>query len=165
MAKRGLQAEAEIKAAVDKAAEMPDLGADLGDPGVPMSALAPKFGQADSARPDRDKGPAEWACERMIRYIRSFEAELDADQEVAMGFAGSEAGVLQIEGLSYYDPDLLTFYGRDEDGNKTQLIQHLSQLSVMLRAVPKATPEEPARRIGFHLTPGWMGGDAGDGSV
>ena len=57
------------------------------------------------------------------------------------------------------------FYGRDEDGAKTQLIQHVSQLSVTLRAVPKLAEEEPPRRIGFHLTPGWIGGDSGDGSA
>jgi GH25 family lysozyme M1 (1,4-beta-N-acetylmuramidase) len=82
-----------------------------------------------------------------------------------MGFAGSDAGVLTIEGLGYFPPDMLTFYGRDEDGMKTQLIQHVSQLSVMLRAVPKAEPEEPARRIGFRLATGWQGGEAGDASA
>jgi hypothetical protein len=73
--------------------------------------------------------------------------------------------VLQIEGVGYFDPDLLTFYGTDEEGFKTQLIQHVSQLSVMLRAVPKAEPEEPARRIGFRLATGWTGGEAGDSSA
>ena len=82
-----------------------------------------------------------------------------------MGFAGSDAGVISIEGIGFFAPDLLTFYGRDEDGMKTQLVQHVSQLSVMLRAVPKAEPEEPARRIGFRLTTGWQGGEAGDASA
>ncbi len=111
------------------------------------------------------KGPARRSYERMIQYIRNFETQLDSDQEVAMGFAGSEVGVLRIEGLGYYDPDIVTFYGRDEEGMKTQLVQHVSQLSVMLRAVPKSTPEIPARRIGFHLPPGWTGGESGDGSA
>ena len=82
-----------------------------------------------------------------------------------MGFAGSDAGVVSIEGLGYYDPDILTFYGRDDQGMKTQLVQHVTQLSVILRAVPKVAPEIPARRIGFHLAPGWTGGEAGDGSA
>lgn len=82
-----------------------------------------------------------------------------------MGFAGGDAGVLQIEGVGFFEPDILTFYGRDEDGLKTQLIQHVSQLNVVLRAIPKMEPEEPARRIGFRLEQQWTGGDAGDGSV
>lgn len=111
------------------------------------------------------KTPAEWAYDRLVHYIRSFETQLDADHEVAMGFAGSDAGVLTIEGVGYFAPDILTFFGRDEEGMKTQLIQHVSQLSVLLRAVPKSRPEEPARRIGFRLAEGWSGGESGDGSA
>ncbi len=99
----------------------------------------------------------------LILYIRNFESQLDGDQEIAMGFAGSDAGVLKIEGLGFFEPDLITFYGRDEDGMKTQLIQHVAQLSMMLRAVPKTAPEAPPRRIGFHLSSGWIGGESGDG--
>jgi hypothetical protein len=111
------------------------------------------------------KSAAEWAYDRLILYIRNFESQLDGDQEIAMGFAGSDAGVLKIEGLGFFEPDLITFYGRDEDGMKTQLIQHVAQLSMMLRAVPKSVPEEAPRRIGFHLTSGWVGGESGDGSA
>ena len=68
-----------------------------------------------------------------------------------MGFAGGEAGVLRIEGIGYFAPDIVTFYGQDENGMRTQLIQHVAQLNVMLRAMPKPTDEQPARRIGFRL--------------
>ncbi|MEO6298696.1 MAG: DUF6173 family protein [Paracoccaceae bacterium] len=111
------------------------------------------------------KSPAQSAYERVILYIRNFEKHLNADQEVAIGFAGSDAGILQIEGLGFFDPDILTFYGRDENGTKTQLIQHVSQLSVMLHARPKADPDDEPRRIGFRLSSGWSGGESGDPSV
>jgi len=113
----------------------------------------------------KPKSPAEWAHDRLVMYIRNFESELDAEQEIAVGFASDETGVLRIEGLGFFEPDIITFYGRDDDGAKTQLIQHVSQLSVTLRAVPKLGEAEPPRRIGFHLTPGWIGGDSGDGSA
>lgn len=104
---------------------------------------------------DEMKSPARWAYERLILYINNFEDQLDDKHEVAMGFAGSDAGVLRIEGMGYFDPDIVTFYGSDEDGNKTQLIQHVSQLSVILRALPIAIfddEEEPTPvRIGFRL--------------
>ncbi|MES2665447.1 MAG: DUF6173 family protein [Pseudomonadota bacterium] len=116
------------------------------------------------------KSPAEWAHDRLVLYIRDFESQLAARDEIAMGFAGGEAGVLRIEGLGYFDPDIITFYGRDAEGAKTQLVQHVSQLSVILRAVPKAArDEEPARRIGFRLAngmgAGWLGGEGGDASA
>ncbi len=114
---------------------------------------------------DKPKSPAEWAYDRLVLYIRNFEANLDATQEIAMGFAGGEAGILRIEGIGWSDPDIVTFYGRDEDGLKTQLVQHVSQLSVILRAVPKEQPQEPPRQIGFALNSGWYGGESGDGSA
>jgi ribosomal protein S30 len=116
-------------------------------------------------RSQTPKSPAASVHDRLVAYIRSFEAGLDAEQEIAMGFASDESGVLRIEGLGYFDPDIITFYGRDEDGTKTQLIQHVTQLSVTLRAVPKEAKAEPPRRIGFQLNAGWMGGDSGDGSA
>ena len=82
-----------------------------------------------------------------------------------MGFAGSEAGILKIEGLGFFDPDLVTFYGTDDQGLKIQLIQHVSQLNVMLQARPKSDPHDAPRRIGFQLTSGWSGGESGDGSA
>jgi hypothetical protein len=122
--------------------------------------------KALTKKAEKAKSPAEWAHDRLVLYIRNFESQLDAAQEIAMGFAGDEAGVLRIEGIGYFDPDIVTFYGRDETGAKTQLIQHVSQLSVTLRAVPKAADSAPPRRIGFQLTAdGWKGGDSGDASA
>lgn len=122
-------------------------------------------GKKSRGTEDKPKSPAEWAHDRLVLYIRNFESQLDASHEIAMGFAGGDAGVLRIEGLGYFDPDMITFYGRDDEGAKTQLVQHVSQLSVILRAVPKVQPEDPPRRIGFALNPGWAGGESGDGSV
>ena len=147
------EAAAKLAEAVHKASGLPDRA-----PTVTVTLAEPE------PEPEQ-KSPARWAYERLVQYIRNFETQLDAGQEVAMGFAGSEAGVLRIEGLGYYDPDIITFYGRDDEGLKTQLVQHVTQLSVILRAVPKIAPEIPARRIGFHIPAGWTGGEAGDGSV
>ena len=102
-------------------------------------------------KPVSGKSPAQWAYERLILYIRNFENQLDARQEVAMGFAGADAGVLRIEGMGFFDPDIVTFYGTDATGVRTQLIQHVSQLNVMLRALPRPSDDVPATRIGFHL--------------
>lgn len=102
-------------------------------------------------KPVSAKSPAEWAYERLVLYIQAFEETLDTDHEVAMGFVGGEAGVLRIEGMGFFDPDVITFYGQDASGAKTQLIQHVTQLSVTLRAMPKPVPMEPPRRIGFRL--------------
>ena len=135
-------AEAEEAAALPRMQEVhadPDSCSGLGD--VP---------EAVTRELDK-KSPAQWAYERLILYIQNFEKQLDASHEVAMGFTGGDAGVLRIEGMGYFDPDIVTFYGSDAVGIKTQLIQHVSQLSVILRALPKANDEAPPSRIGFRL--------------
>ncbi len=106
---------------------------------------------AVAKKPQAQKSPAEWAYERIILYIQNFEKQLDGDHEVAMGFTGGEVGVMRIEGMGFFDPDLITFYGTDNAGVKTQQIQHVSQLNVMLRALPKRAPQQVANRIGFRL--------------
>ena len=117
----------------------------------PAASVYEEMPQALNERPVEEKSPAEWAYERLILYIQNFEEQLDNEHEVAMGFAGGEAGVLRIEGMGFFDPDMITFYGIDSNGIKTQLVQHVSQLSVMLRALPKMTSEEAPTRIGFRL--------------
>lgn len=114
---------------------------------APRAAEVPK----PLKKPVQNKSPAQWAYERLIVYIRNFEEQLDGSHEVAMGFVGGDAGVLRIEGMGYFDPDIVTFYGSDGGGARTQLVQHVSQLNVMLRALPKPVEDKPANRIGFRL--------------
>ncbi|MGO4907454.1 DUF6173 family protein [Pseudorhodobacter sp. W20_MBD10_FR17] len=122
------------------------------DANTPATAEQLPLPEAVAKKPVGQKSPAEWAYERLILYLKNFEEQLDKNHEVAMGFTGSSAGVLRIEGVGYFDPDIVTFYGADQTGTKMQLIQHVTQLNVVLRAISKETPpEEPARRIGFRL--------------
>jgi len=102
-------------------------------------------------KPIGSKSQAKWAYERLILYIKKFEETLDNEHEVAMGFTGADAGVIRIEGIGYFDPDIVTFYGSDPEGTKTQLIQHVTQLNVMLRALPKQRASDAPKRIGFRL--------------
>ena len=116
-------------------------------------AAAPDLHMPDAITqtPIEQKSPAQWAYERIIVYIKTFEEQLDEEHEAAMGFAGSDQGALRIEGVGHYDPDILTFYGSDAAGIKSQLVQHVSQLNIMLRAIPKKVPEQAPLRIGFQL--------------
>ncbi len=113
----------------------------------PDSDMLPKALKESNAK----KSPAQWAYERIILYIQNFEKQLDNDHEVGMGFAGGGVGVIKIDGLGYYDPDIVTYYGTNESGAKTQLIQHVSQLNVMLMASPKHIDQAEPNRIGFQL--------------
>ena len=118
---------------------------------APLSAEQKPLPDTMADTPIEEKSPAQWAYERLILYIQNFEEQLDNEHEVAMGFTGTDAGVLRIEGIGFFDPDIVTFYGADQQGTKTQLIQHVSQLNVMLRALPRENDGPGPTRIGFRL--------------
>ncbi|GLQ35899.1 hypothetical protein GCM10007939_21830 [Amylibacter marinus] len=115
------------------------------------SRTTEKTAPPKAGKPLADKSPAEWAYERIVMYIQKFEETLDAKHEVGMGFAGSDAGSVKIQGMGYFAPDMVTFYGADGEGNKMQLVQHVSQLNVMLVAEPKSEEAAEPNRIGFQL--------------
>ncbi len=143
----------EIRTTVEahEASAIPRARAVHANPDAPASAELKPLPETVARKPVAEKSPAEWAFERLILYIQNFEEQLDSEHEVAMGFTGGDVGVLRIEGIGFFDPDIVTFYGTDEFGTRTQLIQHVSQLSVTLRALPKQEPRSEARRIGFRL--------------
>lgn len=94
--------------------------------------------------------PAEWMYERLVKQIVAFEAKLSPEEEIGGRFVTApKEGVIHIEDIGYWGPDMMTFHGRDLDGRPIQLLQHYSQMSVLLCAVPKE--QEKARRIGFVL--------------
>ena len=120
------------------------------DPGATNAATKP-VPSGVSKTPVEQKSPAQWAYERIILYLKNFEENLDNDHEVAICFTGGDADVLRIEGMGFFDPDIVTFYGSDVTGAKAQMIQNVSQLNVMLRALPKPVEVTEPTRIGFRL--------------
>jgi len=121
------------------------------NPDAPAGAEDKPLPAGVARKPVGDKSPAEWAYERLILYIQNFEEQLDNEHEIAVGLTNSTGGILRIQGIGYFDPDIVTFYGTDDDGAKVQLIQHVSQLGVTLRALPRAQTEGTPTRIGFRL--------------
>ena len=94
--------------------------------------------------------PAEWMYERIVRSINDFEEKLDQDHEVGACLVNFGSNMtFHIEDVGYWGPDIITFYGKSQDGNSVELLQHISQLSVLLVSLNKVH-EEP-RRIGFKL--------------
>ena len=144
---------AEIKTSAEamESAAMRPSGAATADTEGPAPAELQPLPEAVAKRSTEEKSPAEWAYERLVLYIQNFEKTLNPEEEAAMGFAGSDAGLIKIMGIGFFAPDMISFYGMDPTGHRTQLIQHVSQLNVALRAVPKEKKDAPAQRIGFRL--------------
>jgi Family of unknown function (DUF6173) len=89
---------------------------------------------------------------RIVEMINEFESSLNSEQEVGVRLVNFGQTVqFHIEDINYYNPSLITFVGRMNDGSKVELIQHINQISFLLMAMPKLNEEEPARRLGFTI--------------
>ena len=87
-------------------------------------------------------------CQAIKKYVEDFEAQLDEEHEVGVRLASFGGVVLfHAERIGFSTPNVISFYGLTEEGEKVQLIQHVSQLNFLLKAVKKM--EEKPRRIGF----------------
>ncbi|MDR1978561.1 MAG: DUF6173 family protein [Synergistaceae bacterium] len=93
---------------------------------------------------------AEWAYERLASLFKDFEDDLDDEHEIGLQLVSfGNANVYHISDIGYWGPDIIIFHCRTQEGHAADLIQHVSQLNVLLLALPKL--EEKARRIGFFV--------------
>ena len=111
-----------------------------------------KEGVVESANTPAEKpfDPSAWMHERIVHQIMDFEKNLGPDHEIGGRFVeGPSAEPLHIQNVASWGPDMIMFMGEFPDGRRFELLQHYSQVSMLLVAVPKMR-EEP-RRIGFEL--------------
>lgn len=93
---------------------------------------------------------AEDAVEGLVADIEYFESMLETDQEAQMVVIGGPAGTAIFpQCLCAIGSDRIRYEGVDQDGCRVTVIQHVSQLNIMLKAVKVG--EDKARRIGFHI--------------
>ena len=95
--------------------------------------------------------PAQWMYARIAQAIVAFEKQLDAEHEVGFRLVSfNDAQTMHVLDVGYWAPDLILFFGRSHDGAPMQLMQHVTQVSLLLVAAKKQTEEQP-RRIGFDI--------------
>lgn len=96
--------------------------------------------------------------DRLKSYIIDFESGLDQDQEVGARLVSfGQTVTFHIEDIGYWNPSLITFTGTTDDGQQLKLVQHVTQISVLLMSVKRIHPEK--ERIGYKLS---QEKDAGD---
>jgi hypothetical protein len=94
--------------------------------------------------------PAKWAHLKFIECLYNFEKSLDDNHEIGARLLSFASEItFYIQDVGYYDPHMISFSGSNENGEKLQLVQHVSQLNVFLVAMKKRG-REPVR-IGFKL--------------
>jgi hypothetical protein len=118
-----------------------------------VSPILPGFEMprmAEIRLPDSTINPAKWMHERLVKSIIEFENGLDETQEIGARLVNfGEREPIHISDVSYWGPDLIIFIGTNLDGRSVELLQHVTQVSVLLVALPKEHAEP--RRIGFIL--------------
>ena len=88
--------------------------------------------------------------ERLQKWIGNFDATLDEQHEVGVRLVSfGQTFVFHLEALGYWNPSLISFSGKTEAGEPVELIQHVSQISILLMKLPRKDPSKPKRQIGF----------------
>ncbi len=134
----------------------PAMFSDCGDTPCPEPVLPSASPEQSAALTDglrMRENPAEWAFVRLSKLIEDFEKGLNQDEEVAARVVGLPGdGLMQIEDIGFWGPDLILFLGKNADGKPMRLIQHYGQINVVLEARRKPDDQPEARRIGFQLS-------------
>jgi hypothetical protein len=89
--------------------------------------------------------------ERLIAAIKRFDDGLDSNEEVGMRLVSfGQTITFHVEDIHCHNPSLLFFLGVTDAGQRVQLVQHVSQLSFLLIALPRRNPTEPKKPFGFQ---------------
>jgi hypothetical protein len=87
---------------------------------------------------------------RLRKWIDDFDTTLDQAHEVGACLVSfGQRIVFRLNEMGYWNPSLMIFKGTAEDGNPVELIQHVSQISLLLMKLPRKDPSQPKRPIGF----------------
>lgn len=134
----------------------PAMFSDCGDVPCPEPVLPSATAEQSAALTDgvrMRQNPAEWAFVRLSKLIEDFERGLNKDEEVGVRLVGLPGdGLMQIDDLGFWGPDLILFLGKNSDGKPVRLVQHYAQINVVLEARAKPEAQPQARRIGFQLS-------------
>ncbi len=100
--------------------------------------------------------------ERLQAWIKQFEDELGAEEELVVSATLPGGGTMLVDDIGYQNPSLLVLYGRDsESRERIQLLVHVFTAQLEVRTRHRADPTEPKRKIGFKQAVEDAGEDPG----
>jgi hypothetical protein len=87
---------------------------------------------------------------RLVNYINDYNRDLDNNHEVGVQLVSFGANIVfHLEDIGYWNPSLITLTGVTEQGDPVELIQHVSQISILLMKMKRNKPDDPKKPIGF----------------
>lgn len=75
--------------------------------------------------------------QRIVALINNFESGLPDDMQAGGRLVSAGDITFSIQDIGYWDPNMIVFYGELSDGSAVELVQHISQLNLLLVAVPR----------------------------
>lgn len=100
--------------------------------------------------PRPDQNLASEFYKRLVEWINDFDKDLDSKYEVGVRLVNfGQTFTFHLSNLGYYNPSLISFSGVTDSGEHVKLIQHVSQISILLMKMKRKNPDEPKSPIGF----------------
>jgi hypothetical protein len=88
---------------------------------------------------------------RLVEWINDFDSTLDQDHEVGVRLVSfGQTVVFHLNDIGYWNPSLISFIGITSEGEPVELIQHVSQISILLMKLRRLDPTTPKKKIGFR---------------
>jgi len=111
--------------------------------------LKPQFPPAHLLQPQNPNLASEFH-KRLINWINDFHQSLDDEFEVGVRLVNfGQTVTFHIEDIGYWNPSLISFTGKTEAGEPVELIQHVTQISILLMKMKRIDPQQPKKPIGF----------------
>ncbi len=97
-----------------------------------------------------ESGFANRYCEQLQKMINDFEESLGNESEVGVQLVSfGQAIRFHLKFVGYSNPYFIVFKGQTENGDPVELIQHVSQISILFLKLKRKKPAEPKQPIGF----------------
>jgi hypothetical protein len=114
------------------------------------TTIAPTVMPHETLLLSKDPNLADEFHNRLIVWINDFHKELDSEHEVGAQLVNfGQSITFHIEDIGYWNPSLISFVGKNENGESIKLVQHVSQISILLIAMKRKDRSKPKRPIGF----------------
>lgn len=92
---------------------------------------------------------AEYIAKVIGQKINNFQSALSDNEDVALQIIQfNNSIILYVTEVSHLGTGLIVFQGLDSAQRPCEIVQHISQVNLLMMIVPKS-PEIPHRKIGF----------------